>query len=351
MTDTGTTKMPGAVSARPATRNNAGDDRLTETKPMHPWPRLFRSLCAVALFAAASVHAQTTRLVVPLNPGGATDIYARQLAEEMTKRGVQTIVENKPGASGMIAADYVARSRPDGLTLFLGSNSNLVYNVSLYAKMPYDPFKDFVPVSHVGHLPVILIARANAPFRNIAEYVAYARANPGKINRASVGAGTITNLGMFMLDRAAGISTTHVPYNGDAAIIQALLSDQVDVYMGSTTQALPLIQSGKLRPLAVFDRSRLQQLPDVPTLKESGLDVEALAWFGLVAPAGTPPAIVDRINQVMTQILSSDSFVAKSAQLGWATRTGTPQEFGRFVQGEFDLWSPLIRDLGMAKSM
>lgn len=308
-------------------------------------------LVGAALVASAALNAQTTRLVVPYNAGGATDAYARQLADEMSKRGMPTIVENKPGASGMIAADYVARSKPDGLTLFIGSNSTLVNNTVLFAKMTYDPFRDFVPVSHFGYQPLMLIARANAPFTSIAEYVAYARANPGKINRASVGAGSITNLCAVLFDRAAGIITTHVPYTGDTPMVQAMLSDQVDVYMGSVTQSMPHIQSGKFRPLAVFDQVRLQQLPNVKTLKESGYDIDALAWFGFVAPAGTPPATVERLNRVLNDILGNESFTARALQLGWIRRSGSSQEFGRFIQKESDLWAPLITELGLAKSM
>lgn len=314
-------------------------------------PALRTLLSSTTLLVAFALHAQTTRLVVPYNAGGATDAYARQLAEEMSKRGMQTIIENKPGASGMIAADYVARAKPDGLTLFIGSNSTLVNNSVLFAKMTYDPFKDFVPVSHFGYQPLMLIARASAPFTTIAEYVAYARAHPGKINRASVGAGSITNLCAALLDRAAGISTTHVPYTGDTPMVQAMLSDQVDVYMGSITQSMPHIQSGKFRPLAVFDQVRLQQLPNVPTLKESGYDIDALAWFGFVAPAGTPQATVDRLNRTFNEILGNESFTARALQLGWIRRNGSAQEFGHFIQKEYDVWAPLIKELGLAKSM
>lgn len=314
---------------------------------------IFRSLLLFGawLIVSLSVQAQTTRLVVPYPAGGATDAYARQLADELTKRGLQTIVENKPGASGMIAADYVARSKPDGLTLFVGSNSTLVNNATLFAKMSYDPFKDFVPVAHFGYQPLMLIARSNAPFSSIAEYVAYAKAHPGKINRASVGAGSITNLCAALLDRAAGIQTTHVPYTGDAPMVQAMLGDQVDVYMGSITQALPFIQAGRFRPLAVFDQVRLQQLPDVPTLKEAGYDVDALAWFGFVAPAGTPPATVDRLNRLINEVLLTDAFTAKALQLGWIRRAGSADDFARFIGKENGLWAPLIKEMGLAKSM
>ncbi|WP_295380723.1 tripartite tricarboxylate transporter substrate binding protein [uncultured Pseudacidovorax sp.] len=314
---------------------------------------IFRALLLFGawLIAGLSVHAQTTRLVVPYPAGGATDSYARQLADELTKRGLQTIVENRPGASGMIAADYVARSKPDGLTLLVGSNSTLVNNAVLFAKMSYDPFKDFVPVAHFGYQPQVLIARANAPFGTIGEYVTYAKANPGKINRASVGSGSITNLCLALLDRAAGIQTTHVPYTGEAPMIQAMLGEQVDVYMGSIAQALPYIQSGKLRALAVFDQVRLDQFPNVPTLKESGYDIDALAWFGFVASAGTPPATVNRLNRLINEVLVTDTFSAKALQLGWIRRTGSADEFGRFIAKENDLWAPLIREMGLAKSM
>jgi tripartite-type tricarboxylate transporter receptor subunit TctC len=310
------------------------------------WP----TLAAAALFASIAASAQqVTRIVVPFNAGGATDSYVRAIADEMTKRGIQTIVENKPGASGMIAADAVARAKPDGLTLFMGSNSTLANNVVLFEKMPYDPFKAFTPVSHIGYQPSILIARANAPFKDLKEFIAYAKANPGKVNRASVGAGNITNLAGVMLDKAAGISTTHIPYTGDPLAIQALLGDQVDVYVGSLTLALPHTQSGKLRVLGVFDSKRLEQMPEVPTLKEAGYNLDAYAWYCLVAPSGTPAATVDKLNKTINEILASKEFAATAAQLGVVRRGGTPQELSRFIQAEYDKWAPLITELGLAK--
>jgi tripartite-type tricarboxylate transporter receptor subunit TctC len=306
-------------------------------------------LCGAALLAAAAVQAQVTRIVVPFNAGGATDSYVRAIADEMTRRGIQTIVDNKPGASGMIAADFVARAKPDGLTLFMGSNSTLANNVVLFEKMTYDPFKAFAPVSHIGYQPSILIARASAPFATLKEYVAYAKANPGKINRASVGAGNITNLAGVMLDRAAGITTTHVPYTGDPLAIQAMLADQVDVYVGSLTLALPHTQSGKLRVLGVFDGKRLEQLPNVPTLKEAGYNLDAYAWYCLVAPTGTPAATVDKLNRTVNDILKDKDFAAKATQLGVVRRGGTPQDLGHFIQAEYDRWAPVLTELGLAK--
>lgn len=306
-------------------------------------------LAAAALFASVTASAQVTRIVVPFNAGGATDSYVRAIADEMGKRGIQTIVDNKPGASGMIAADFVARAKPDGLTLFMGSNSTLANNVVLFEKMTYDPFKAFTPVSHIGYQPSILIARASAPFKDLKEYVAYAKANPGKVNRASVGAGNITNLAGVMLDKAAGINTTHVPYTGDPLAIQALLGDQVDVYVGALTLALPHTQSGKLRVLGVFDDKRLEQLPNVPTLQETGYNLDAYAWYCFVAPAGTPAATVDKLNKTVNEILNSKDFAAKASQLGVVRRGGTPQQLGQFIQAEFDKWGPVITELGLAK--
>jgi tripartite-type tricarboxylate transporter receptor subunit TctC len=313
---------------------------------------LLRPLLAGALMlAAAAASAQVTRIVVPFNAGGATDTYVRAIADELTQRGIQTIVENKPGASGMIAADYVARAKPDGLTLFLGSNSTLANNVVLFQKMSYDPFKQLTAVSNIGYQPSILMARADAPFKTLKEYVAYAKANPGKINRASVGAGNITNLAGVMLDKAAGITTTHIPYTGDPLVIQALLGGQVDAYVGSITLALPHSQSGKLRVLGVFDEKRLEQLPDVPTLKESGYDIDAYAWYSLVAPAGTPRETIEKLNRTINEILQSKDFAAKASTLGVVRRGGTPEDLTRFIKAEYDRWAPVITELGLAKSM
>jgi tripartite-type tricarboxylate transporter receptor subunit TctC len=231
----------------------------------------------------------------------------------------------------------------------MGSNSTLANNVVLFEKMPYDPFKAFTPVSHIGYQPSILIARANAPFKDLKEFIAYAKANPGKVNRASVGAGNISNLAGEMLDKAAGIKTTQIPYTGDPLAIQALLSGDVDVYVGTLTLALPHTQSGKVRVLGVFDSKHLEQMPQVPTLKEAGYNLDAYAWYCLVAPTGTPAATVDKLNKTINEIVASKEFAARATQLGVVRRGGTPQDLGHFIQAEYDKWAPLITELGLAK--
>jgi tripartite-type tricarboxylate transporter receptor subunit TctC len=314
--------------------------------------RMFRTaLCGALVVAAGAAAAQTTSIVVPFNAGGATDSYVRLIAEELSKNGIQTIVENKPGGSGTIAASQVARAKPDGLTLFMGSNSTLANNAVLFQKLTYDPFKAFVPVSHIGYQPSILMARADAPFTTLREYVEYAKANPGKVKRASVGAGNITNLAGVMLDKAAGISTNHIPYTGDPLAIQALLSGEVDVYVGTLTLALPHATTGKLRVLGVYDDKRLEQLPSVPTLKEAGYNLDAYAWYCLVAPTGTPADVVDKLNRAVNQVLQGKDFAARASQLGVVRRGGTPPELGKFIQSEYDRWAPLLTELGLAKTM
>jgi tripartite-type tricarboxylate transporter receptor subunit TctC len=310
-------------------------------------------IVGASMLGAATVAAAQaiTHIVVPFNAGGATDAYVRVISEELTKRAVQTIVENKPGASGTIAADYVARAKPDGMTLFLGSNSTMANNVVLFQKLTYDPFKQFAAVSHIGYQPSILMARADAPFKTLKEYVAYAKANPGKINRGSVGAGNITNLAGVMLDKAAGISTLHVPYTGDPLVMQAMLGGTVDAYVGSITLALPQVQAGKIRVLGVFDDKRLEQLPDVPTLKESGWDLNAYAWYCLVAPTGTPRPVIDKLNATINEILASPEVIAKAKTLGVVRRGGSPEDLTKYIKSEHDRWAPIITELGLAKSM
>lgn len=298
---------------------------------------------------SAPAQSQVTRIVVPFNAGGATDNYVRLIASELSNLGVQTIVENKPGASGIIGADYVAKSKPDGATLFMGSNSTMANNTVLFEKMPYDPVRDFAPVSNIGYQPSILIARVDLPYKDLKEMIAYAKANPGRINRGSVGAGNISNLAGLLLDKTAGITTTHVPYTGDTPTIQGLLTGSIDIYMGSITQTLAHVQAGKLRILAVADSKRLWQLPDVPTFKEAGYDIDSYAWYCLVAPTGSPQPIVDKLNREINQVLAQDSFLQRARQMGLEVRGGSPDDLRRFVKAEYDRWVPMLKELNIPK--
>jgi tripartite-type tricarboxylate transporter receptor subunit TctC len=309
-----------------------------------------RILLATAVTCGSASAQPVTKFVVPFAAGGGTDVYVRMVAAEVAKAGLPVIVENKPGASGNIAADYVAKSRPDGLTVFVGTNSTMANNTVLFNKLPYDPLKDFVPVTHIGYQPMIIVARTDLPYSTLQEMVAYAKANPDKINRGSPGAGIISNLAPLMFERQAGIRTTHVPFNGDAPGLQALLSGSIDIHGTSITASLPHVQSGKLRVLGVMDNKRLPQVPNAPTFKEAGYDVEAYAWYTLVAPAGTPREPIERLNKAVNQVLAREEFIAKARAAGMEPRGGSPEELGKFIRQEYDRWVPLLRSLELTKS-
>jgi tripartite-type tricarboxylate transporter receptor subunit TctC len=310
----------------------------------------FISGVVLGLLALGSALAQpATKIVVPFAAGGGTDQYVRILAAELTKRGTQVIVENKPGASGIVAADYVARSRPDGLTVLVSSLGTLANNTILYEKLPYDPNKDFAPVSQIAYQPAIIVGRADLPYRNIKEMVEYAKANPGKINRGSPGAAILTNLAPLGFEKTAGFSTTHIPFNGDAPAVQALLSGQIDIHGTSITGSLPHIRSGKLRVLGVMDSRRMVQVPEAPTFKEQGFDVEAVLWYSLSVPAGTPREAIDKLNRAVNQVIADPEFVAKARAIGMEPRGGTPEELSKFVRTEHDRWVPLLQSLNLPK--
>ena len=305
---------------------------------------------AAAATATGAAHAQQiTRIVVPFAAGGGTDQYARLLAAELTQRGTQVIVENKPGASGIVAADHVARSRPDGQTLLMSSLSTLATNTVMYDKLPYDPVKSFAPVTQIAYQPTIVVGRTDLPYKNIKEMVAYAKTNPGKINRGSPGASILTNLAPMAFESMAGISTTHIPFNGDTPGLQALLGGQIDIQGTSITGPLQHIRAGKMRVLGVMDDKRLPQVPEAPTFKEQGYDIEALLWYGLSAPAATPKELVDRLNRTVNEVLADPEFVRRAQAIGMEPRGGTPDAFAKYVTAETERWIPLLQRLNLPK--
>lgn len=305
---------------------------------------------ALGVCAASSVLAQqATRFVVPFPAGGGTDQYVRLLGAELTKRGMQVVVENKPGASGIVAADFVARSRADGATVLMSSLGILANNTVIYDKLPYDPFKDFAPVTQIAYQPSIIVGRMDLPYKNIKEMVAYAKANPGKINRGSPGAAILTNLAPMAFEKAAGISTTHIPFSGDSPGLQALLGGQIDIHGTSITGPLQHIKAGKMRVLGVMDSQRLPQVPEAMTFKEQGYDIEALLWYSLSVPAATPKDVIERLNRAVNQVIADPEFVAKARAIGMEPRGGTPEDLAKFIRSEFDRWVPLLQSLNLPK--
>ena len=244
--------------------------------------RLIKLICTSVVGLVMSLGTaqaqQAARIIVPFAAGGGTDQYVRLMVAELNKRGMQVIVENKPGASGIVAADHVARSRPDGQTILMSSLGILANNTVIYEELPYDPQKDFAAVTQIAYQPAIIVGRPDLPYKNIKEMVVYAKANPGKINRGSPGASILTNLAPMAFEKMAGISTTHIPFNGDAPALQALLGAQIDIDGTSITGPLQHIKAGKMIVLGVMDTKRLSQVPDAMTFREQGFDIDALLW-------------------------------------------------------------------------
>lgn len=292
---------------------------------------------------------QATRIVVPFAAGGGTDQYCRILAQELNKHGMNVIIENKPGASGIVAASYVARAKPDGQTVLVSSLGTLANNSVLYDRLPYDPANDFAAVTQIAYQPSIIVGRTDLPYKNIKEMVEYAKQNPGKINRGSPGAAILTNLAPMAFEKDLGISTTHVPFNGDSPALQALLGSQIDIHGTSITGSLPYIKAGRLRVLGVMDSTRLSQVPDAPTFKEQGFDMEATLWYSLSVPAGTPRSVIDRLNSAVNQVIADPEFIAKARAIGMEPRGGTPEELDKFIKVEADRWLPVLQSLNLPK--
>ena len=302
------------------------------------------------LIPLGMARAQTPlRIVVPFTPGGGADQYVRQLAATLGQHGLTAVVDNKPGASGILAADAVAHARPDGQTVLISSLAIMAINTVVFDRLPYNPAKDLTSVSHIGYQPALIVGRSDLPYKNVKEMVDYARANPGKINRGSTGANTMANLAQVKFEQTAGISTTHVPFNGDTPALQALIGGSIDIHITSITAILGHVKSGKLRVLGVMDTRRLPQVPDAPTFKEMGYDMQASLWYTMAAPAATPKATVDRINQAVNQVMADPEFIAKAATMGMEPRSGSVDDVRNFVAKESDYWIPVFRSLNLPK--
>ena len=324
-------------------------------KPRATWPALVAA--AMALFAgvaAPDASAQAAwpskpiRIVVPFPPGGTTDILARAAAQKMTEAWKeQAVIDNRPGAGGNIGAELVAKAPADGYTMLMGTVGTHAINASLYAKMPYDHVKDFAPVILVAAVPNVMVVHPSVPAATVAEFIAWAKANPGKVNFASSGSGTSIHLAGELFKTQTGLAMTHVPYKGSAPAIADLIGGQVQVMFDNLPSALPQIRGGKLRALAVTSRERANALPDVPTVAESGLPgFEASSWFGLLAPSGTPREVVVRVNAEIARWLASSDAKDKLASQGAIAAGGTPEDFVSHIAAETAKWQKVVRESG-----
>ncbi|HMN93435.1 MAG TPA: tripartite tricarboxylate transporter substrate binding protein [Hydrogenophaga sp.] len=306
-----------------------------------------------ATLAQSGWPTKPVRIVVPFAPGGTTDILARLLAPELSKAfGQQFIVDNRGGAGGNIGADHVAKSPGDGYTLLMGTVGTHGINKSLYARLPYDPQKDFAPITLVAGVPNVMVMNAATAQRlgiqSVQDFIRYARANPGKLNMASSGNGTSIHLAGELFKAKNGVFMTHIPYRGSAPAIRDLLAGTMDVMFDNLPSAMPHIQAGTLKAFAVTSSVRSQALPDLPTVAEAirQPDFEASSWFGLLAPAGTPADIVGRLQEETAKALKLPEISARLTALGAIPSGNTPAEFAKLIEAELAKWEPVVRASG-----
>jgi tripartite-type tricarboxylate transporter receptor subunit TctC len=300
---------------------------------------------ATRVFAQGKYPQRPITLVVPTAPGGSTDFTARLVSDQLARAlGQPVVIDNKPGASGNIGNQIVARARPDGYTLLVAYSGYQVANPHLFKQAGWDPIKDFAPVAMMTRAPQVIAARPDLPANTLQELVAYAKANPGKLNFASSGNGSIQHIAGELLSQLTGVALTHIPYKGSGPAVQDLMGGQVDLFITSPAGVFSQIQAGKLKGLAVTSAKRLGALPNVPTATEAGLKgYELDSWFGLYAPAGTPAEIVQVLNTEVNRILQLPDVRKKSDDSGTTVETMSPQQFGEFTKRELEHWGRVIR--------
>ena len=311
------------------------------------------AIAAIGLGLAliASAGAQTypdkpIRLIVPFPPGGPTDFMARLISQYLSMNLGQVVIDNRPGAGGTIAAKAVASAEPDGYTLLYGSSGTLGIGPALYKNVDYDPIKSFAPIALVSRVPFALVIHPSVPARTLAELIAYAKANPGKLNYGA-GIGTPPHLVGELFKVVTGTDIVFVPYKGAAASMTDVLAGQTQMTIDGMTTAVPHIQAGKVRALAVMSAERNAEIPDVPTMIESGYrDFPPASWTGVLAPAGTPAAVVAKINAAINAGLASPEIKASFAKFSAEAKTGSPQDFAAFIADEAPKWAALVKASG-----
>jgi tripartite-type tricarboxylate transporter receptor subunit TctC len=313
--------------------------------------RLAAAVCAAAIsltVTAQSYPARPVRIIVPFAPGGGTDIIGRAIAPRLGEAlGQQVLIDNRPGAGTIIGAELAARSAPDGYTLFMGINGTMAINPSMYKKLPYDPMKDFVPVSMLGVGPNVLVVHPSLPARSVKELIALAKAHPGRLSYASSGTGGAPHLAGELLKSMARIDMVHIPYKGAGPATIDLLAGQVQVMFAGLGAAITHIKSGKVRGIAVASAKRSVALPELPTIAESLPGFEASTWFALFAPAGTPKDIVSRLNAELGKVMARKDVQQQLVAQGYETLTSTPEQLAAQLKRDTTLWAGVIRTAGI----
>jgi tripartite-type tricarboxylate transporter receptor subunit TctC len=310
-----------------------------------------RAIAALLACFAAAAFAQPypskpIRVIVPFAPGGNVDITARLVAPALAEiLGQPVVVENKPGAGGTIGADFVAKSPPDGYTLLMGSNSTFSVAPSLYPKNPYHPLRDFAPVTMIATAPFVLVVNPALPAKDARELVALAKASPGKLTMSSAGTGSSNHLVGELFQEISGARFTHIPYKGSGQALTDLMGGQVNLHFDQITSAASHIQAGKLRALMVTAPARVPMLPDVPTAAEAGYpSFEATNVTGLIAPAGTPREVIDKLNAATQKVIAQPAIRERFAGIGAEATGGTPEQFGNYIRDDFSKWTRIVKD-------
>ena len=319
-----------------------------------------RLLCALALVASFGVTApfapaaaqsdypsKPIRLIVPFPAGGPTDVTARVVAQEMGKTiGQQIVIENRAGAGGNVAAEVAANSAPDGYTVFFATGGTHGINPNLYKRVPYDPVKSFDPVVFVATSPNVFVAHPSFKANTMAELIAHAKANPGKVNFATAGAGTTTHMSAELLKSMTGIDIVHVPYRGGAQAMNDLLAGQIELMADGLPSAMPHIQSKGIKALAITTPKRAESAPDIPTVAETVPGYEAQAWYGLVVPAGTPKEAIAKLNREANRALASEEVKRRYAELGAQAVGGAPEDLQKQIGAELKKWAEVVKTTG-----
>lgn len=305
---------------------------------------LYGALFATQALCQTTYPSQPIRLIVSFAAGGPTDIFARLVASKLEKElGQPIIVENKPGGGSNIGSEFVAKAKPDGYTLLIGTVANAT-NMGIYKNLGYDTARDFAPITQIMSSPSVLVVNNNLPVRSLRELIAYAKARPGKLSYASSGAGGMQHHAGELLKLRAGIDVIHIPYKGAAPALTDVIGGTVDFGFKTASGVMPAILSGKVRPLAVAGNARLAQLPDVPTMAEAGMpDLEADSWNGLFAPAGTPPAIINRLANATIAILQTPEIKERFAAISATPVGSSPEEFSKYVKAEIAKWGMVAK--------
>ena len=306
------------------------------------------ALPAVSRLAWAQAYpTRPVRLIVPFGPAGASDITARLIGQWLSERlGQQFVIENRPGAGGNIGTEAVVRAAPDGYMLLYVTTANAV-SATLYDKLNFNFIRDIAPVAPIVRFPYIMVVNPSVPAKTLPEFIAYAKANPGKINMASVGIGSTPHINGELFKVMTGTNMVHVPYRGAAAVMTDLLSGQVQLYFGTTASSLEYVRTGKLRALAVTIERRLDALPDIPTVGDFVPGYEASNWYGIGAPRNTPVEVIEKLNKETNAGLADPKIKARIADLGGSVLTGSPADFGRLIADETEKWGKVVKFVGI----